>query len=69
MSVITVFTAAKIHTMNRPLPNATAVAVRDGMIIEVGSLETLRPWLDAHSHRIDEQFAEKILLPGLIDPH
>ena len=56
MSEITVFTAAKIHTMNLPLPNATAVAVRDGMIIEVGTLETLRPWLEAHPHRIDDRF-------------
>ena len=56
MSEITVFTAAKIDTMNLPLPNATAVAVRDGMIIEVGTLETLRPWLEAHPHRIDDRF-------------
>ena len=69
MSEITVFTAAKIHTMNLPMPNATAVAVRDGMIIEVGTLETLRPWLDAHPHRIDDRFLDNILLPGFIDPH
>ena len=69
MSEITVFTAAKIHTMNLPMPNATAVAVRDGMIIEVGTLETLRPWLDAHPHRIDDRFLGNILLPGFIDPH
>jgi len=69
MTEITVFTAAKIVTMNPPLPVATAVAVRDGMIVEVGSLETMAPWLEAHPHRIDERFADKVILPGFIDPH
>ena len=69
MSQLTVFTAKKIHTMNPPLPAATAVAVRDGLIVEVGSLESLEPWLDQHSCEIDERFADKIMLPGFIDPH
>lgn len=69
MTEITVYTARRIHTMNPSLPQATAVAVRDGMILEVGTLETLQPWLDAHPHRIDDRFAGKILLPGFIDPH
>ena len=47
MSEITVYTARKIRTMEPSLPEATAVAVRDGRIVEVGSLETLKPWLDA----------------------
>ncbi len=69
MSELTVFTARQIRTMNPPLPTATAVAVRRGMIIEVGTLETMRPWLDAHGHRIDDRFADKVLMPGFIDPH
>ncbi|MDP6344713.1 MAG: amidohydrolase, partial [Alphaproteobacteria bacterium] len=69
MSEITVFKAGIIRTMNPSLPEATAVAVRDGRIIEVGTPETMRPWLDAHPHRIDESFADKVLLPGFIDPH
>ncbi len=69
MSDITVFTARKILTMEPSCPEATAVAVRDGKIIEVGSLETLKPWLDAHSHVIDDQFKDHVLMPGFIDPH
>lgn len=66
---ITVFTAKRIHTMNPGFPHATAVAVRDGQIVEAGTLETLKPWLDAHPHRIDRQFGDKIMMPGFIDPH
>jgi predicted amidohydrolase YtcJ len=69
MSEITVFTARKIITMNDSLPEGTAVAVRDGRIIEVGSLETLAPWLVSCAHRIDRQFENHILMPGFIDPH
>jgi predicted amidohydrolase YtcJ len=68
-SPITVFTARKIVTMNDSQPTATAVAVRDGTIVSVGSLDELRPWLDAHSHAIDRRFADKVILPGFIDPH
>lgn len=66
---VTVFTARRVITMEPTNPTATAVAVRDGMIVEVGSLESLRPWLDHHPHVIDDRFAEQVLLPGLIDPH
>ena len=66
MSQITVFTAKRIRTMNPSLPIATAVAVRGDQIIEVGTLETMRPWLDAHPHRIDTTFKDHVILPGFI---
>ncbi|MCP4005588.1 MAG: amidohydrolase [bacterium] len=69
MSEVTVYTARRVITMNPSWPEGTAIAVRDGTILEVGTLESLRPWLDAHEHRIDERFAEAVILPGLIDPH
>ncbi|WP_162844095.1 amidohydrolase [Sinobacterium caligoides] len=55
--------------MDPTLPEATAVAVRDGRIISVGTLEELRPWLSSAPHRVDQRFADKIIFPGLIDPH
>jgi predicted amidohydrolase YtcJ len=55
--------------MNPSLPHATAVAVRDGQISEVGTLDTLKPWLDAHPHDIDNRFGEHVIMPGFIDPH
>lgn len=69
MSKITVYTAKRIRTMNPSLPLASAVAVRDGMILEVGTLETMQPWLDAFPHEIDDTFAGHVLMPGFIDPH
>ena len=69
MSGITVFTARKIVTMVPSQPEATAVAVQDGKIVEVGSLETMRPWLEARPHEIDNRFKDHVLMPGFIDPH
>ncbi len=66
---ITVYTARQIRTMDPSLPTATAMAVRGDRIVEVGTLESLRPWLDAHEHVVDDRFADSALLPGLIDPH
>ncbi len=55
--------------MNPSLPRAEAVAVRDDRIVEVGTLDSLRPWMDAHDYTIDDRFTECILTPGFIDPH
>ena len=67
--MITVFPAKSIITMNVSMPSAEAVAVRDGKIIETGTLESLQPWLNKHDHEIDEQFKNSFIVPGLIDPH
>ena len=69
MTEIIVYTARKIRTMNPSMPEATAVAVRDGMIVEIGTVETMQPWLEAHPHRIDDRFSDHVIMPGFIDPH
>jgi predicted amidohydrolase YtcJ len=66
---ITVFVAKRIVTMDPTQPTAMAVAVRDGRILSVGSLESLEPWLEDNEYTINEQFKDKVLMPGLIDPH
>jgi predicted amidohydrolase YtcJ len=66
---ITVFVAKKIVTMDPTQPAATAVAVRDGQILSVCSLPDLEPWLRNNEYTIDEQFKDKVLMPGFIDPH
>jgi len=66
---VTVFIAKKIVTMDPTQPSATAVAVRGREILSVGSLADLQPWLKAHPHKIDTQFKDKVLMPGMIDPH
>jgi hypothetical protein len=64
-----VYTAGKIITMEPALPEATAVAVEDGRIVAVGSLESLQPLIDARGAEIDRRLEQNILMPGFIDPH
>lgn len=61
-----VFQARKIITMNPMQPEATHVAVRDGRILAVGSLERMREW---GSFDLDARFADKVLMPGLVEGH
>ena len=69
MDKLKVFTAAKVHTMDPGRPEASAVAVSDGRIVSVGTLETMKPWLRRFPHEIDDSFAGRILMPGFVDPH
>ncbi len=69
MSEITVYPARAVRTMEPSQPLASAVAVRGDRIVEVGSLETMQPWLDNHPHRIDDRFRDHVIMPGFIDPH
>jgi predicted amidohydrolase YtcJ len=66
---LTVYRARRIRTMTDALPSAEAVAVANGRIVSVGTLESLKPWLEAFAHTIDDRFAGDALLPGFIDPH
>ncbi len=69
MDKLKVFTAARIHTMDEGRPTADAVAVAEGKIVSVGSLESMQPWLRRIPHEIDDSFGDRIILPGFIDPH
>jgi predicted amidohydrolase YtcJ len=66
---ITVFVAKKIVTMDPGWPAGTAVAVKDGRVLSVGTLDDLKPWLDKSPYTIDRTFADKILLPGFVEAH
>jgi predicted amidohydrolase YtcJ len=66
---ITVFVAKKIVTMDPGWPAGTAVAVRDGRVLSVGTLDDLKPWLDKSPYTIDQTFADKILFPGFVEAH
>jgi len=66
---ITVFVAKKIVTMDPAIPNATAVAVADGRILSVGSLEDMKPWTRKYPTVINKDFANKVMYPGFIEPH
>ncbi len=63
---ITVFKARKILTINPRQPTATHVAVRDGKVLAVGGLDRMKAWGD---FTLDERFADKVLMPGLVEGH
>lgn len=62
----TVYAARRILTLNPMQPEATHVAVRDGRILAVGDLARMREWGDFD---LDERFADKVLMPGLVEGH
>jgi predicted amidohydrolase YtcJ len=62
----TIFTAKKIITMNPRQPIAQAVAVRDGRILGVGTVEELALWGE---YTLDTRLAENILMPGMVEGH
>ena len=66
MTLTTVYNARKIITMNPMQESATHVAVRDGRILAVGALAEMALWGD---FQLDERFADKVLMPGLIEGH
>lgn len=66
MSEITVYPARRILTMNPSQPEAHAVAVRDGRILAVGELATMRGWGDV---ACDDRLRDKVLMPGLVEGH
>lgn len=66
---ITVYVARKIVTMDPGWPTATAVAVKDGRILSVGSFDDLKPWLNRFPYQVDKRFADKVIYPGFIEAH
>ena len=69
MTPVTIFVARKIVNMERGNPTATAVAVEGDRIVAAGSLDEVKAALGARTFRIDQTFADKVVLPGLIDQH
>ena len=66
MTHTTVYAARKILTMNPRQPHATHIAVRDGRVLAVGDLKRMQAWGEFD---LDERFADKVLMPGLIEGH
>lgn len=62
----TIYRARRILTMNPARPEATHVAIRDGRILGAGSLDELKGW---GAYTLDERFAGKVLMPGLVEGH
>ncbi|MBL8288911.1 MAG: amidohydrolase [Rubrivivax sp.] len=62
----TIYRARRILTMAPARPEATHVAVRDGRILGTGTLDELAGW---GPHTLDDRFASKVLMPGLVEGH
>ncbi len=65
----TVFVARTIITLDPVCPRATAVAVRDGRILHVGSLADIEQYLEGTNFHIDRTYEGAVLTPGLIEAH
>jgi len=64
-----IYTARKIITMEKFMPEAAAVAVADGRIFAVGSLDEVRQKLGKTKFTVDDSLKDKVLMPGFIDNH
>ncbi len=65
---ITVYVAKTIITMDPDQPKAQWVAVADGKIAALGMGKVPQD-IDGRPSKIDPRFADKVLMPGFIDPH
>jgi predicted amidohydrolase YtcJ len=63
---ITVYPARHIHTMNPSQPSGGCLAVKDGCVLSLASLDQIKGFGDVV---IDERFADKVLVPGFVEGH
>ena len=67
MSAMMIFVNGRIHTLNPHQPAATAVAIRDGKILAVGSDAEIKPLLGVGGELVN--LNGRCLIPGLVDAH
>ena len=65
----TIFIAKQIISMEQDRSVSTAVAVAGDKIIALGNLESIKAELAGYELKLDQQFADKVILPGLIENH
>jgi predicted amidohydrolase YtcJ len=66
---ITIYTARTIVTLDPGTPTAQAVAVMNGKILGVGTLDEVRGWVTNQEVEIDRRFESAVILPGFIEAH
>ena len=66
---ITIYTAKTIVTLDPGTPTAEAVAVMDGKILGVGTLDEVKGWVTDEEVEIDQRFQDAVIIPGLIEAH
>lgn len=65
----TVIRAKGIRTMDYAVPYCDTVVVRDGRILEVGTMDSVSTWLERGPYEVDDRFRNHYLMPGFVDPH
>lgn len=58
----------RVHTMDPSRPLAEAVAVRDGLVVQVGPEASIRSWIGPQT-RVVRAAGSAAILPGLIESH
>lgn len=66
---VKVYTAREIVTLDPENPQAEAVAVEGNKIVAVGSVAAIKQALPGRVLDVDSRFADKVLVPGLINQH
>jgi predicted amidohydrolase YtcJ len=66
---ITIYTAKTIVTLDPGTPAAEAVAVVNGKILGVGTLDEVRGWITNQEFEIDRRFQDAVIVPGFIESH
>jgi predicted amidohydrolase YtcJ len=66
---ITIYTAKTIVTLDPGTPSAQAVAVMNGKILGVGTLDEVRGWITNEELEIDRRFQDAVIIPGFIEAH
>ncbi|HEY9372799.1 amidohydrolase [Streptomyces sp.] len=62
-----VLTHARIHTVDPDLPEAEALAVRDGRIVWLGAAAEVDAWTGPDTEVVDAE--GRLVLPGFVDAH
>lgn len=61
-----IYTARLIRTANPSRPTGTAIAIRDGKVLGVGTLDECLAW---GITTVDNRFADKVLTAGFVEAH
>lgn len=69
LPTITLYTARRVITMAGPDEGFDAVAVVGDRVLAAGQRARLEARIGAQPYRIDDRFADKVIIAGLIDQH
>ena len=69
LPAITIYRAKEIVTLDPNRPTATAVAVIGDRILATGDVEALKNRIGDQEYRLDDTFADKVIVPGFIAQH